>query len=130
MPGHSVKYQDKICRIQQLSLPGIFTLHTSHDHKYVNHTTRYDFQLSQAITASLPQFCLQFAAYMVILYMLETLKGLSVDKATQDTVQEKIDSFAFSSLWFSGLGSALSLIVAQYTAFKIQHEHDLTWEQR
>ena len=91
---------------------------------------RYDFQLSQAITASLPQFCLQFGAYMVILYMLETLKGLSVDKATQDTVQEKIDSFAFSSLWFSGLGSALSLIVAQYTAFKIQHEHDLTLGQR
>jgi hypothetical protein len=91
---------------------------------------RYDFQLSQAITASLPQFCLQFGAYMVILYMLETLKGLSVDKATQDTVQEKIDSFSFSSLLFSGLGSALSLLVAQYTAFKIQHEHDLTFSQR
>merc|ERR1711892_897053 len=44
---------------------------------------RYDFQLSQAVTASLPQFCLQFSAYMVILYLLETLKGLSVDKATQ-----------------------------------------------
>ena len=82
------------------------------------------------MTASLPQFCLQFSSYMVILYMLETLKGLSVDKATQDTVQEKIDSFAFSSLWFSGLGSALSLIVAQYTALKIQHEHDLTLGQR
>eukprot|EP00092_Neocalanus_flemingeri_P038085 GFUD01041455.1.p1 GENE.GFUD01041455.1~~GFUD01041455.1.p1 ORF type:complete len:775 (+),score=224.78 GFUD01041455.1:337-2661(+) len=91
---------------------------------------RYDFQMSQAITASLPQFCLQFAAYMVILYMLETLKGLSVDQATQDTVQEKIDSFAFSSLWFSGMGSGLSLVVAQYTAFKIQHEHDLTFSQR
>eukprot|EP00090_Calanus_glacialis_P026119 TRINITY_DN4096_c0_g1_i7.p1 TRINITY_DN4096_c0_g1~~TRINITY_DN4096_c0_g1_i7.p1 ORF type:complete len:770 (-),score=237.96 TRINITY_DN4096_c0_g1_i7:508-2817(-) len=91
---------------------------------------RYDFQVSQAVTASLPQFCLQFGSYMVILYMLETLKGLSVDKATQDTVQEKIDSFAFSSLWFSGLGSALSLIVAQYTAVKIQHEHDLTLGQR
>jgi len=91
---------------------------------------RYDFQLTQAVTASLPQFTLQFGAYMLILYMLETLKGLSVDKATQDTVQEKIDNFAFSSLWFSGLGSALSLIVAQYTAFKIQHEHDLTLSQR
>merc|ERR1719318_1509135 len=91
---------------------------------------RYDFQLSQALTASLPQFCLQYGSYIVILHMLETLKGLSVDKATQDTVQEKIDSFAFSSLWFSGLGSALSLIVAQYTALKIQHEHDLTLGQR
>merc|ERR1740137_454086 len=91
---------------------------------------RYDFQLSQAVTASLPQFCLQFGSYMVILYLLETLKGLSVDKATQDTVQEKIDSFAFSSLWFSGLGSALSLVVAQYSALKIQHEHDLTLGQR
>jgi len=91
---------------------------------------RYDFQLSQAVTASLPQFCLQFSAYMIILYLLETLKGLSVDKATQETVQAKIDSFSFSSLWFSGLGSALSLIVAQYTAFKIQHEHDLTISQR
>merc|ERR1712106_1066078 len=85
---------------------------------------------SQAVTASLPQFCLQFSAYMVILYLLETLKGLSVDKATQETVQEKIDSFAFSSLWFSGLGSALSLIVAQYSALKIQHEHSLTLGQR
>merc|ERR1719318_853029 len=91
---------------------------------------RYDFQLSQALTASLPQFCLQYGSYIVILHMLETLKGLSVDKAAQDTVQERIDSFAFSSLWFSGLGSALSLIVAQYTALKIQHEHDLTLGQR
>merc|ERR1719244_2339262 len=91
---------------------------------------RYDFHLSQAVTASLPQFCLQFSSYMVILYLLETLKGLSVDKATQETVQAKIDEFSFSSLWFSGLGSALSLIVAQYTAFKIQHEHDLTLGQR
>ena len=91
---------------------------------------RYDFQLSQAVTAALPQFCLQFSAYMVILYLLETLKGLSVDKATQEAVQEKIDSFAFSSLWFSGLGSALSLVVAQYSALKIQHEHDLTLGQR
>jgi len=91
---------------------------------------RYDFHLSQAVTASLPQFCLQFGSYMVILYLLETLKGLSVDKATQETIQEKIDNFAFSSLWFSGLGSALSLIVAQYTAFKIQHEHDITLGQR
>ena len=82
------------------------------------------------MTASLPQFCLQFSSYMVILYLLETLKGLSVDKATQETVQQKIDTFAFSSLWFSGIGSALSLIVAQYTAFKIQHEHDLTLGQR
>jgi len=91
---------------------------------------RYDFQLNQAVTASLPQFCLQFAAYMVILYMLETLKGLSVDQTTIDMVQEKIDTFTFRSLWFSGLGSALSLVVAQYTALKIQHEHDLTFGQR
>jgi len=91
---------------------------------------RYDFQLSQAVTASLPQFCLQFSAYMVILYLLETLKGLSEETATKETVQPKIDNFAFSSLWFSGFGSALSLIVAQYTAFKIQHEHSLTLGQR
>merc|ERR1712142_413029 len=91
---------------------------------------RYDFQLSQAVTASLPQFCLQFSGYMIILYLLETLKGLSVDEATKETVQAKIDSFSFSSLWFSALGSALSLIVAQYTAFKIQHEHDITLGQR
>ena len=26
MPGHSVKYQDRICRIQPLSLPGICTM--------------------------------------------------------------------------------------------------------
>merc|ERR550519_2376481 len=67
---------------------------------------------------------------MVTLYMLESLKSLSVDKATQDTVQQKIDSFSFCSLWFSGLGSGLSLVVAQYTAIKIQHEHGLTLGQR
>ena len=93
-------------------------------------SSRYDFHLSQAVTASLPQFCLQFSSYMVILYLVETLKVLSVDKGTQETIQAKIDSFSFSSLWFSGLGSALSLTVAQYTAFKIQHEHDLTLGQR
>ena len=70
------------------------------------------------------------SSYMVILYMLETLKGLSVYQATQETVQEKIDSLVFSSLWFSGLGSAVSLILAQYTAVKMQHEHDLTLGQR
>eukprot|EP00092_Neocalanus_flemingeri_P079336 GFUD01098833.1.p1 GENE.GFUD01098833.1~~GFUD01098833.1.p1 ORF type:complete len:443 (+),score=80.62 GFUD01098833.1:626-1954(+) len=62
--------------------------------------------------------------------MLETLAGLSVVKATEDTVQEKIDRFSFSSLWFSGLNSALSLLVAQYTALKIQHKLDLTLGQR
>ena len=92
--------------------------------------SRYDFQLSQAVTSSLPQFCLQFTAYMITLYMLESLKSLSVDKDTQDTARQKIDSFSFSSLWFSGLGSGLSLVVAQYTAIKIQHEHDLTLGQR
>ena len=35
---------------------------------------RYDFQLSQAVTASLPQFVLQFSAYMLTLYLLEELK--------------------------------------------------------
>ena len=64
-------------------------------------------------------------------------------------------SFSFASLWFSGLGSGLSLVIsswrgelflptssflmmsccilqviAQYTAFKIQHEHDMTLAQR
>ena len=38
--------------------------------------------------------------------------------------------FSFVSLWFSGIGSALALIVAQYSAFKIQHEHSLTLSQR
>ena len=80
-----------------------------------------------------------------------------------------IFSFSFASLWFSGLGSGLSLVnnqllstlntlmildimllalmmdfknqnldystlipqvIAQYTAFKIQHEHDMTLTQR
>jgi len=91
---------------------------------------RYDFHLSQAVTASLPQFVLQFSAYMLVLYMLETLKGLSGDKINQADIQARIDGFSFSSLWFSGLGSSLSLCVAQYTAFKIQHEHDLTLQQR
>ena len=35
---------------------------------------RYDFNISSAVTASLPQFTLQFSAYIIILYMLETLK--------------------------------------------------------
>merc|ERR1719244_324526 len=91
---------------------------------------RYDFQMGQAVTASLPQACLQFSAYMMILYMLETLKGFTKDQETLDLIQNKIDNFSFSSLWFSGLGSGLSILVAQYTAFKIQHEHGLTLGQR
>ncbi len=35
---------------------------------------RYDFNISSAVTAPLPQFTLQFSAYIIILYMLETLK--------------------------------------------------------
>jgi len=91
---------------------------------------RYDFQLSQAVTASLPQFVLQFSAYMLTLYLLEELKGLAVDQNTVNQAQAKIDSFTFSSLWFSGLASLLSLVVGQYTAFKVQHEHGLTLGQR
>jgi len=91
---------------------------------------RYDFNIASAITSSLPQFSLQFAAYIIILYMLETLKGLSVDHATKDQISYKINEFSFASLWLSGTGSALALIVAQYSAFKIQHEHSLTLRQR
>jgi len=82
------------------------------------------------VTSSLPQFSLQFAAYIIIIYMLETLKYSKVDQATQDQIQEKLDEFSFTSLWFSGVGSAVALILAQYTAFKIQHEHCLTFPQR
>ena len=39
-----------------------------------NPLARYDFHLSQAVTASLPQFVLQFSAYMLTLYLLEELK--------------------------------------------------------
>merc|ERR1711962_914175 len=42
---------------------------------------RYDFQVSQACTASLPQFVLQFSAYLLVLYMLETLKSVSEEQA-------------------------------------------------
>ena len=75
---------------------------------------------------------------MVILYMLETLARLNedsasevqLDKGTRDTVAEKIEEFGFKSLWLSGVASGLSLCVAQYSAFKIQHEHDMTLSQR
>ena len=38
--------------------------------------------------------------------------------------------YSFASLWFSGVGSGAALVIAQYTAFKIQHEHALTLPQR
>ena len=91
---------------------------------------RYEFQISSAVTSSLSQFCVQFGSHMLILYMLETLARLSVDQGTRETVQTKIDEFRFSSLWLSGVGSAVSLCTAQYSAFKIQHEHDTTMAQR
>ena len=69
---------------------------------------------------------------MLTLYLLEELKvnkmhlriqitfqGLAVDQNTVNQAQAKIDSFSFSSLWFSGLASCLSLVVGQYTAFKV-----------
>ena len=42
-----------------------------------------------------------------------------MDQNTVNQAQAKIDSFTFSSLWFSGLASLLSLVVGQYTAFKV-----------
>ena len=92
--------------------------------------SRYEFQIVGAVTSSLCQFCLQFSSYMLILYMLETFARLSGEKGSRETVQQKIEEFRFSSLWMSGLGSGLSLAVAQYSAFKIQHEHDTTLSQR
>ena len=41
--------------------------------------------------------------FMVILYMLETLKRLSMDQTTINMIQEKIDTLTLRSLWFSGL---------------------------
>jgi len=92
--------------------------------------SRYDFNISSAITSSLPQFSLQFAAYTIIIYLLHTLKGLSVDEDVRNEIDEKVEKFSFSSLWMSGIASAIALIVAQYTAFKIQFEHCLTLSQR
>ena len=43
-----------------------------------------------------------------------------MDQNTVNQAQAKIDSFSFSSLWFSGLASCLSLVVGQYTAFKVE----------
>ena len=60
----------------------------------------------------------------------ETLAQLAVDKGTSDTVTERINDFQFKSLWNSGIASGLSLCIAQYSAFKIQREHDLTIVQR
>jgi len=94
---------------------------------YMLHTLKV---ILYSLSLSLRQFSLQFAAYIIILYMLHTLKGMSVDQATKDQIAEKVNEFSFASLWLSGVGSGLALIVAQYTAFKIQHEHGLTLSQR
>lgn len=101
-----------------------------HDQDPTTLLARYDFNIASAVTSSLPQFSLQFAAYIIILYMLETLKGLSVDQATKEQIADKVEEFSFASLWLSGIGSGAALIIAQYTAFKIQHEHGLTLAQR
>ena len=55
---------------------------------------------------------------------------MRLDKGTRDTVHEKIEQFRFSALWMSGVASGLSLCIAQYSAFKIQHEHDTTVGQK
>ena len=62
--------------------------------------------------------------------MLETLFRLGVDTGYKETVRSKIEEFRFSALWLSGVGSGLSLCTAQYSAFKIQHEHDTTVGQK
>ena len=133
---------------QQQLLQGFKTyLHSTIEYKILSYV-RYEFQIVGAITSSLTQFCLQFSSYMLILYMLgmgcyvhlyidlqiffftETLAHLAVDKGTSDTVTERINDFQFKSLWNSGIASGLSLCIAQYSAFKIQREHDLTIIQR
>ena len=49
----------------------------------------------------------------------QILQGFSVDQNTVKQAQAKIDNFTFASLWFSGFASLLSLVVGQYTAFKV-----------
>ena len=66
----------------------------------------------------------------MILYMLETLFRLGVDNGYKETVRSKIEEFRFSGLWLSGVASGLALCTAQYSAFKIQHEHDITTTQK
>jgi len=91
---------------------------------------RYDFNINQASTASLLQFALQFSSYILIIYMLEALKITRESKSSKEEIQGKLDEFGFSSLWFSGFGSLMSLVVAQYNGYKIQHEHCMTLSQR
>ena len=52
------------------------------------------------------------------------------DQEAKEEIQERISSFSFSSLWFSCLGSGLSLTVGQYSALMIQHGHSLALGQR
>lgn len=92
--------------------------------------SRFDFHISQATTSSLAQFCVQLGGYLVILYLMETGKRTTPDQNIQEKIQEKINSFYFSSLWFSCLGSALSLTVGQYSALMLQYEYGLTPGQR
>ena len=127
---------------------------------------RYDFHLSQAVTASLPQFVLQFSAYMLVdrhsCSFSMTSNGLDLrcctcwrlsrtprrwrvwrrQRATssrgltslssssspwyyfEDNYHQSpqmqmsssfiivFSSFSFASLWFSGLGSGLSLVIS------------------
>ena len=91
---------------------------------------RFDFHVSQATISSLGQFCVQLGGYLVILYIMQAGKIISPDQDSREKIQDKIDSFTFSSLWFSCLGSGLSLTVGQYSALMIQHGHSLTLAQR
>ena len=75
-----------------------------------------------------PQNRTQGSCDLHILYSLHT--QVRLDKGTRDTVHEKIEQFRFSALWMSGVASGLSLCIAQYSAFKIQHEHDTTVGQK
>ena len=86
--------------------------------------------MSQATISSMGQFCVRLGGYLVILYIMQAGKIISADQDSRENIQDKIDSFTFSSRWFSCLGSGLSLTVGQDSALMIQHGHSCTLAQR
>ena len=107
---------------------------------------RHDASLLESSTESMIQIMIQWGSYLGLIYLIDKImyarnKYVNIlcsedyydDYILEDIICTLNDTVEFRSkaiLWFSGLGSILSLTLSQLKAHNIQHEFCTNWKMK
>ena len=105
--------------------------------------TRYDTSLTESNTESSVQVIFQWGSYMGLIYLIDKImnarhKDVNLvcsdeQEGFQATICHLNQMVAFRIkilLWFSSLGSILSLAFSQQKDHNVQHEFSTTWQMK